>query len=683
MALSATYGLPLGLLLSRSPGIICMTCLLAVLTTEITKDPFMFWRLPIILVSTITLSVMVISTISPNYLFDGRWLFGLFILGWVASLITFRRGSSHRIDSHVATPIAMFSCIFSIWAVAQPWDPVEGFLKIAQFGEDNGAWLNNIAFSITDTGSQIGPQSSVSGGVLLGVLSSLGALIIRASQNGDQPFDSGAVVLWRLYLLLILLGGVAAISTVIKLVKAQNMLVNILLGTLAASTCSAYMMGLIGPGYFTAVIAVVWLLSSFEILTFGAEIKPRERWLILTFLFLNLVAVGEAWFPIYLVGVSMAVIVMIHHLSKFLTMPQAALSKLLAKIYQLQRRTKVGSVLAFLLIVFVARQFLNGTFVQYISNPNSLKELMGTGGNVGIANPLFSSIIVIISVVLSFKTNMPTEQTSLNRLILASTSVVAVVLFSALVTPPFYEVRYGPSKLFVIIAAALIPIALSNLANWLKQYNLLSTRTVAPLFLVIVIFVIQMGSPIGSLNMVSKPDTKPVWFDGVVSAKKKYPDRIPLCLNTDRGGGRSEGAYVCSRLSIGLAGGDRSDLAGALYTFQWGNICTVSADNAAKSWTEGFFENISIVVTNPNRLSSENDCQSLELTKTNFSPYGKLDGFDVWPIGWLSTVEWGSTKLFDMKGKSIRPSFDYLTNDTDNPDPINAARLTRELLINP
>jgi len=36
-----------------------------------------------------------------------------------------------------------------------------------------------------------------------------------------------------------------------------------------------------------------------------------------------------------------------------------------------------------------------------------------------------------------------------------------------------------------------------------------------------------------------------------------------------------------------------------------------------------------------------------------------------------------------MKGKSIRPSFDYLTNDTDNPDPINAARLTRELLINP
>jgi hypothetical protein len=71
------------------------------------------------------------------------------------------------------------------------------------------------------------------------------------------------------------------------------------------------------------------------------------------------------------------------------------------------------------------------------------------------------------------------------------------------------------------------------------------------------------------------------------------------------------------------------------------------------------------------------------LTKTNFSPYGKLDGFDVWPIGWLSTVEWGSTELFDMKGKSIRPSFDYLTNDTDNPDPINAARLTRELLINP
>jgi hypothetical protein len=346
-----------------------MTCLLAVLTTEITKDPFMFWRLPIILVSTITLSVMVISTISPNYLFDGRWLFGLFILGWVASLITFRKGSSHRIESHVATPIAMFSCIFSIWAFAQPWDPIEGFLKIAQFGEDNGAWLNNIAFSITDTGSQIGPQSSVSGGVLLGVLSSLGALIIRASQNGNQPFDSSAVVLWRLYLLLILLGVVAAISTVIKLVKAKNTLVNILLGTLAVSTCSAYMMGLIGPGYFTALIAVVWLLYSFELLTFGDEIKPRERGLILTWLVLNLVAVGEAWFPINLVGLTMAAIILIHHLSKFLAPPHPTLSKVLMKLFRLQKKTKVGSVLAFLLTVFIVRQFLRGTFVQYISNP--------------------------------------------------------------------------------------------------------------------------------------------------------------------------------------------------------------------------------------------------------------------------------------------------------------------------
>jgi hypothetical protein len=89
------------------------------------------------------------------------------------------------------------------------------------------------------------------------------------------------------------------------------------------------------------------------------------------------------------------------------------------------------------------------------------------------------------------------------------------------------------------------------------------------------------------------------------------------------------------------------------------------------------------VVTNPNRLSAENDCHSLELTETNFSPYGKLDGFDVWPIGWLSTIKWGSIELFDMKGKPASPSFDYLINDTDNPDPLNAAKLTRELLSKP
>jgi hypothetical protein len=682
-ALSAMYGLPLGLLLSRSPVIICMTCLLAVLTTEITKDPFMFWRLPIILSSVFAVVLMIVSTIFPNYLIDTRWLVGLFILGWVASLVAFQKDNSNRINPQVVVPIALFSGVFSIWVAVQPWNPIDGFLKITQFGEDNGAWLNNIAFSITDSGSQIGAQSSVGGGVLLGVISSLGAQLIRASQDGAQQFDSAAVVLWRLYLLLLLFGCVAAISTVVKLVKARGIIINVVLGSLVASVCSAYMMGLIGPGYFTALIAVVWLSSSIEILSFASEKGPKGLVIILTCLSLNLFAVGEAWFPTYLVGLGMISIVISRYFLKVLAKPRATISGLVARTLKLRRRTKFAVAFSLGFAVVAAKQFFDGTFVLYISNPNSLKELMGTGGNVGIANPLFSSIILILAVSVLFKPNLPSEQTVLGRLVLVCAFAATFVLFAALLTPPYYEIRYGPSKLFVIIATALVPIALSNIANWLKQFHSLSIRSASLLSLVVLIFAIQMGSPIGALNVISRPDAKPTWFDGVVSAKKAFPERIPLCLNTDRGVGRSERAYECSRLSIGLAGGDRSELAGALSTFQWGNICTISADRAAKNWTKEFFEKISIVVTNPNRLSAENDCHSLELTETNFSPYGKLDGFDVWPIGWLSTIKWGSIELFDMKGKPASPSFDYLINDTDNPDPLNAAKLTRELLSKP
>ena len=191
----------------------------------------------------------------------------------------------------------------------------------------------------------------------------------------------------------------------------------------------------------------------------------------------------------------------------------------------------------------------------------------------------------------------------------------------------------------------------------------------------------QLNSSLSSLSVLARTPSAPNWFDGVVEARTKFPDRVPLCVNTDVGVGRSEGAYICSRLSIGLVGGDRSEIASALSVFQWANICTVSADTAFKSWPIDFFDKVSIVVSDPARLSAADDCQSREFTNSRISPFGQVDGLDDWPIGWLSSVKWGTAKVFDYKGGIVTPSFNYLLQNTDTPDIQMVDKLTA-ILIN-
>jgi len=355
-------------------------------------------------------------------------------------------------------------------------------------------------------------------------------------------------------------------------------------------------------------------------------------------------------------------------------------------------------------------QFMNSVFFSSISSPNRLKSLIGSGPNAGLANPLLTTALIVVAGLATFQTTNQKMMHSFNRVVFSAILGGASVIGLSLMTPPYYEIRYGASKFYVVVAATLAPAAFAKVGQWLQSKYQVTNQMIATLVVLSLLFAMQMGSPIGSMSMFSRPDSKPAWFDSVIEAKLRYPERIPLCLNTDRGVGRSEGAYVCSTLSIGLAGGDRSTrlaggdrstrlaggdrstrLAGgdrstfsqALYTFQWGNICTISADQAHAAWSDDFFKKISVVVTNKNRLSAENDCHSLEFTKTSISPYGKLDGFDVWPVGWLSSVKWGLVEVVDMQGDSVSPNFNYLVDDTDNPDPINASKLAKALLSGP
>ena len=686
MLLVATYGIPVGLLLSPSPMVVLFFCALSVVTAHVTKSVLLFWQLPIVGVSAVTLLVLILGRLWPNYSINGEFLLIIFALVWISACYLLRENKATSMEGWMALPLAVMSLLFSMYAVIQPWSPIQGFLKIVQFGEDNGSWLNNIAHSITTNGSELTSQSGVSGGSLLGVISALSAFVIRAVQRGSENFDPAGLVLWRLYLFLMLLSCASALSIFLKQTNSKKTSFNLGLGSLVAIVSISFSSSIMGPGYLTALIAVAWLSSTLAFLLIADVESRRLKYFVATAAAINLAVIGEAWFPMYLIT----------SLVLALLICERAVNIVKFRKFDFQferlviKNNKLGVVaiaVTSALLTFIGylllSQFMNSVFFSYISSPSRLKSLIGTGGNVGLANPLLTTALIVVAGLATLQTTNQKMMHSFNRVVFSAILGGASVIGLSLMTPPNYEIRYGASKFYVIVAATLAPAAFAKVGQWLQSKYQATNQMIATLVVLCLLFAMQMGSPIGSMAMFSRPDSKPAWFDSVIAAKLRYPERIPLCLNTDRGVGRSESAYVCSRLSIGLAGGDRSTFSQALYTFQWGNICTISADQAYAAWSDDFFKKISVVVTNKNRLSAENDCHSLELTKTSISPYGKLDGFDVWPIGWLSSVKWGLVEVVDMQGDSVSPNFNYLVDDTDDPDPINASKLAKALLSGP
>jgi hypothetical protein len=269
-----------------------------------------------------------------------------------------------------------------------------------------------------------------------------------------------------------------------------------------------------------------------------------------------------------------------------------------------------------------------------------------------------------------------TQRTAL-MILLAGTTLTIVIVFALALTSAPNAIGYGPSKLFRTLLLPLVPVACASIAKLiiaLPERNRIAPNILAVSALMIA--AIQWGLPVQNIETVWKTKAEPYWFEAVVAARSRHPDRIPLCLDTVRGSGRSEGAYVCSRLAIGLVGGDRTIFSGQLYTFQWGNICTIEPDQAHMTWSDDFFKNIVIIVSDRNRLSSEAECQSRELTFSDVSPFGKESVYDVWPAGWLSSIRWNLTEVIDLKGEAVQPSFDYLIND-----PLDAPALREAELL--
>jgi len=111
----------------------------------------------------------------------------LFIGLWSVSASILRRFRQHLEGFSASRVLPVVSVLGAILVSRISWEPIAGFRTIVQFGEDNGAWLNNIALSLESSGSW-SPAVGTSGGALL-------ASIITAMTS---LVDSSTLFRWNL-----------------------------------------------------------------------------------------------------------------------------------------------------------------------------------------------------------------------------------------------------------------------------------------------------------------------------------------------------------------------------------------------------------------------------------------------------------------------------------------------------
>lgn len=671
--LSSSYGLPIGLLISDSWIVVLGVCALAVATTAVSGTHLAFWMCPIFSLSAVTALLLVIQFLGdirvPDYGFK-LLFFGFWIL-FATSTRRFKQLLWCRGEVWV---LLTLSIIAGLMIARISWDPIEGFRKVVQFefGEDNGSWLNNIAHSLRENGT-LSLDVGISGGALLATVTTAAVLFVDHSSWQSVEFDSTGGILWRLYIWGLLTLCLLGVATFLRLTIKIKSFVRYLMLCFSILLITAIGLNEVQYGYLTALIGAVWVAASVLLAALPSDEGGMSRIFQGTGLALLVAVIGEVWFPLFAWTLLLAVTSVFSFAE--LWNERHKMTAVGREQSRLSRINVVRAVTGVIVGGTILTVALEGTYVSsYLMNWRGIAGLIHSGGGGGISS--FGTIILLAATTIVLHQDFVSRRL-LVIVLVGTTTTISIVFGIALINYP-HVIGYGPSKLFRIFLLALIPLAcssLTTLANALPGPRRIPSSVL--IVSVVLIASLQWGLPLQNIETIWKTKPQPYWFEAVVIARSRYPDRVPVCLDTVRGSGRSEGAYVCSRLSIGLVGGERSVLGSQLYTFQLGNICTIEPDQAHMTWSDDFFENIVIIVSDRNRLSSEAECQSRELTFSDISPFGKESVYDIWPAGWLSSIRWNLTEVIDFKGDTVQPSFDYLIKD-----PLDAPALREAELLN-
>jgi len=587
-------------------------------------------------IATATLVVRLYAVLNPNYLINSNLLLLMFLIALATNcyLLWFRETT--EVDRLEVFAIASLSILLFVANSHFLVDSKQSLVQIfSAGGEDSAAWLYQMSSGFRDGGGYfLSPLGSLSSGIFGGVFVTLIKTFFNSTNKEFLGVYGTPQTLQSTYFLIAFINGLLSLKIFNQKVKGQQKSLRLTGMLLSALLSFLFSFALIMSGHLSALLIVMLVMAIFVVL---ADQADNTRVFIRVLLVGQLVYVlVETWYVFGLVSLTFFAMVLSTVALKFRSNVQfrsIQFTKSLAlKIF--------ACVVAVLLFVITTKSLvISALDFDYV------KRLFALGGGTYTVVPLLGVFVFGLVIKGILDSNVATRSflltSSMPQLFLNSIVAVTfgIFLFSHLIPP--YVPQYGPLKFMSITFIALIPIASAEFFKLFGKFSLRLTGAllVAVLFLLPFIF---SGHPLNFVEAVVKEDeiaTKG-WQSTLMNEIKQDPGRTVVCLDTGTGEWQDI-SYVCTRTARGIQG--LNDNASGLW--QHGSLCAPSdifnLDFVDWGWNEDFFSNLTVIVSNPNSLTSGIDCQE---DGWKNKPKADLN----YTHGWLTYVRWDLVRVVSM-----------------------------------
>ena len=588
-------------------------------------------------VATTTLLVRLYAVFDPSYSINSSLILLTFTVAIAANSSFLRFKESSKFDRLEVIAVASLSMVLYLANSNFLVDSKQSLVKIfSAGGEDSAAWLYQMSSGFRDGGGYfLSPQSSLSSGIFGGVLMTLLKTFFNSINTEFLGFYGTPQTLQSSYFLIAFVNGLLGLKIFSLMFKGKQESLALTGMLLSALLSYFFSFAFVLTGHLSALLIVMLLMAIFVVLE---SQKDRKVFAIHSMFVGQLVYVlVETWYVFGLVSLTFVVLI-------FTTVVLKFRSSVDLRSIRFSRSIALKSLAfaAAMLLFFITTKSLVISSFDF----DYVKRLFALGGGTYAVVPLLGIIVfglVFKNLIESSKLDSNDLQTNtISRTFLVSVVVVTfgIFLFSHVIPP--YLPQYGPQKFMSISFVALIPIAA---VEFFKLFNKLSLRSTGAM-LVAAIFLMPFffsGHPLNYVGTVVKENELVTngWQSTLMNEVKRDPGRTVVCLDTGAGEWLYI-SYVCTRTARGIQG--MNDNPSGLW--QHGSLCAPSDifefDFVDWGWTEEFFENLTVIVSNPNALTSGTDCQEAGWkNEPNVDPS--------YTHGWLTFVQWDLVRVISME----------------------------------
>jgi len=518
------------------------------------------------------------------------------------------------------------SVLVFVHALTRQWDTTSTIDMIQSMGEDNGYFLRLVADTSREK-SLVLQSENLSGGVLITGAIAVASALRRLS--GDSLWSSAignAETLQRVYDASVYLCLIFSIAIFISLRKSSRLMVDAAALLLIGFSATAFASGLLNGGHLSTLVAAVVILGiQLGMNISGTLVNQNER---LISILIPVLLLSQTWFPLAMVSV-----LMIPFLAGDLTTRR-------------MRGTLISTLVLVVLLGSLAAFAWRGGF---LSRPwAQFSFLMEQVGGEARVIGWFSVVVFFGALLTALQSHTQTPPVYASFVLVLCVSATALMVLSWLV-PPF-EPQYGPNKYLYLITFVVVPVSVTTLSNFLPKKE----SVIAALALLTIgggVFQ-AAGSPMSELSRRLESDSGAEWTAGLEAALSSFPNRQVLCIETRADGDEEYDAYRCSRLAAGMQA-----IQGQVID-PWWNLCAVPSEQIALL-PDSFWRNVTILVSDGNRLSSNDGCQARGWAGEGTPPDSR------YLLGWASGIRWDLVEIIAYDGSLVRPSFEFLKGESD------------------